>query len=82
MIHYMVNAWLDKRPAKLELIEQETGEVIGRWQGCDLQRLFNSGLISYQELASSNQAKIKQLVKALILELTCEELCGRCLYEG
>ncbi|AOE49486.1 hypothetical protein [Kangiella sediminilitoris] len=81
MIHYMINAWLDRRQPKLELIEKNSGNIIGRWQGRGLQQLFNSGLISYEELASNDRTDSKQLVKALILELTCEELCGRCLYE-
>jgi len=81
MINYEVNAWLEKRQPELELVEQNSGHVIGRWRGRGLQELFNSGLITYQELASSSQEQLKGLVKVLILEVTCEELCGRCLYQ-
>jgi hypothetical protein len=82
MINYIVNAWLDKRQPELELVEQESGHVVRRWQGRRLQELFNSGLITYQELATNSQEQLKALVKALILEVTCEELCGRCLYQS
>lgn len=82
MINYIVNAWLDKSQPELELVEQDSGNVVQRWQGRRLQELFNSGLITYQELATNSQEQLKTLVKALILEVTCEELCGRCLYQS
>ena len=81
MINYLIDAWLDKRQPYLELVEQGSGQVVRRWQGRRLQELFNSGLISYQELQTSSQTQLKKIVKALILEVTCEELCGRCLYQ-
>ena len=82
MINYVVNAWLDKPQPELELVEQDSGHVVRRWQGRRLQELFNSGLITYQELTTNSQEQLKALVKALILEVTCEELCGRCLYQS
>lgn len=81
MMNYKVNAWLDKRQPELQLIEQDSGDVVGCWRGRGLQELFNSGLITYQELASNSQHHLKRLIKTLILELTCEELCGRYLYQ-
>ena len=78
MINYVVNAWLDKPQPELELVEQDSGHVVRRWQGRRLQELFNSGLITYQELATSSQRQLKTLVKTLILEVTSDELCGRC----
>ena len=78
MINYVVNAWLDKPQPELELVEQDSGHVVRRWQGRRLQELFNSGLITYKELTTNSQEQLKALVKALILEVTCDELCGRC----
>lgn len=77
---YMINAWLDKSRPELQLVERASGEVVACWKGRRLKELFESGLVSYEELSSVTPEKLKLVEKALILQMTCEELCGRCLY--
>ncbi len=79
---YMINAWLDKPQPELQLVERASGSVVACWKGRRLRELFDSGLVSYEELSYANPERLKLVEKALILQMTCEELCGRCLYNG
>lgn len=79
---YMINAWLDKPQPELQLVEPMSGVVVACWKGRRLNDLFDSGLVSYEELRASTPERLKLVEKALILQMTCEELCGRCLYNS
>lgn len=79
---YVINAWLDKPQPELQLVERVSGAVVASWKGRRLKELFDSGLVSYEELRTVLPERLKLVEKALILQMTCEELCGRCVYNG
>lgn len=81
-MNFIVNAWLDKPKPELQLVEKSSGQIVASWTGRRLQDLFASGIISYEELLSASQSNMKKVIKCLMLQVTCEELCGRCLYSS
>lgn len=79
---FMINAWLDKPKPELQLIDKLSGTVIAYWKDKRLLELFNCGAISYAELCSDEQEVQQELIKSLMLQITCEELCGQCVYQS
>lgn len=74
-MNFMINAWLDKAKPELQLLEKDSGQIVASWSGRGLQDLFASGVISYAELSQASQQCLKGVIKNLILQKTCEDLC-------
>ncbi|NVJ67579.1 MAG: hypothetical protein HWE16_13915 [Gammaproteobacteria bacterium] len=73
---FTINAWLDKEVPELSVIEIETGNVVARWAGVALSRLFSNGVISYSELNQIDKVGLKRLVKRLILQYASEQMAA------
>ncbi len=72
---FTINAWLDKSTPELIVTEEDTGIIVASWVGRACDQLFQTGVVSLQELNQASKAGIKKLVKRLLLEYASEQMC-------
>ncbi len=73
---FTINAWLDKETPELSVIETESGNIVAKWAGSALGRLFSNGVISYSELNRIDKVGLKRIVKRLILQYASEQMAA------
>ncbi len=73
---FTINAWLDKSTPELIVTEEDTGIIVASWAGRACDKLFQTGVVSLQELNQASKAGIKKLVKRLLLEYASEQMCN------
>ena len=64
---YLIDAWLDRPPPYLRILNRQTGEVCAVLEEDALDELRDQGDLDLHELNSSEPGVLKELVRSLFL---------------